>query len=315
MHKTDRFYNRGWGVFIHLLDGTINNPARPYSNMGAGRTGWDECINGYDVWKTVDPLAEAGAGYLVLTVMQRSKFMLSPNRTFNEITGYKTGEACSTRDMIAEFSTALTEKGMELLLYFTGDGPLNDPVAGERFGYVSQEDKVSVEFVKKWASVAEEYGRRYGDKILGWWVDGCYRYLGYNEEKLGILANALRAGNPGTLVSLNQGVSDTVSSYSEWDDFTTGESNKFLDIPSGRFINGSQWHILSFLGRPVRDENDGWCQPGTDYTPAYMNEYISKVHENGGIVTVDVYIRRGGSIDPSHLEVLRNKMNVRRPSV
>jgi hypothetical protein len=163
--------------------------------------------------------------------------MISPNKKFNEITGYKTGEACSSRDLIAEFSDALTENGMDMLLYFTGDGPLDDPVAGKKFGYVSQEDKVDKAFVEKWASVAEEYGKRYGDRILGWWVDGCYRSLGYDEEKLGILANALRAGNPDALVSLNQGVADKVSPYSAWDDFTTGESSKFRDIPAERFVN------------------------------------------------------------------------------
>ena len=55
-------------------------------------------------------------------------------------------------------------------------------------------DPVSVEFVTKWASVVEEYSKRYGDKIKLWWVDGCYDFNGYDEEKLAILAKGVKEG-------------------------------------------------------------------------------------------------------------------------
>jgi hypothetical protein len=33
---------------------------------------------------------------------------------------------------------------------------------------------------------------RYGKKVAGWWVDGCYPFIGYDEERLNILASALK---------------------------------------------------------------------------------------------------------------------------
>jgi hypothetical protein len=36
------------------------------------------------------------------------------------------------------------------------------------------QDPVTEVFVQKWASVLEEYTVRYGDKVSGWWIDGCY---------------------------------------------------------------------------------------------------------------------------------------------
>jgi hypothetical protein len=42
----------------------------------------------------------------------------------------------------------------------------------------------------------EEYGQRYGEKVAGWWVDGCYPFIGYDDEKLGILARALKPDGP-----------------------------------------------------------------------------------------------------------------------
>ena len=29
-------------------------------------------------------------------------------------------------------------------------------------------------FAQRWGSVLKEYAVRYGDKVKGWWVDGCY---------------------------------------------------------------------------------------------------------------------------------------------
>ena len=55
------------------------------------------------------------------------------------------------------------------------------------------------EFIEKWASVLEEYAVRYGDKVKGWWIDGCYDYFGYTvfylddevEDSIGYCAQAV----------------------------------------------------------------------------------------------------------------------------
>ena len=71
-------------------------------------------------------LHEMGAGYYVITTMQGRKFMIAPNKTFDRIAGTKTGEACAARDLVQDLYQALSRYGIDLYLYFTGDGPYKD---------------------------------------------------------------------------------------------------------------------------------------------------------------------------------------------
>ena len=307
-HKTDWFRDKKWGMFIHLLNGVQNSPGRA-ANMGAGSTDWSEYIEKLDADFIADQVAEVNAGYLFLTIMQGSKHMLAPNETYDRITGYKPGEACAKRDFVDDMYQALSKRGIDLLLYYTGSGPVYDPVAGPAFGYSNIEtQKVTVEFVQKWADMAREYSVKYGKKVRAWWADGCYPVFGYDEPKLKIIADAMRAGNPDTLVALNyiNAVGEAVSEHSINDDFTAGEMNEFKDVPENRFIGGAQWHTLSFLGIPPDGiAYNGWCQPGSRYTGEYMRDYVTKVNERGGVVTIDVCMFRDGHIDKEQMDVLR----------
>jgi hypothetical protein len=309
-HKTDRLYNKKWGVFSHYLYSLQNNPQHPAS-LGSAETSWKECVDKLDVKLLAKQLSDIGAGYFFITLMQGSKFFCAPNDTFNKVSGYKPGEACSLRDIPRELYEALSIYGIDLYLYYTGDGPHIDPVAGPEFGLVypipsdtwPPVNNIPEDFLMRWAEVLREYSLRYDKMVNGWWIDGCYSSFGYDEARLKTLADAARAGNPDSLVALNNGVTERVMPYSQSDDFTCGEMIDFVDIPDERFLNGKQWHILAPLGV---DKNvyGGWCRPGTRRTGDYMREYVRKVNEHGGVITVDVLLRRDGTIDPEQLEVL-----------
>lgn len=159
--------------------------------------------------------------------------------------------------------------------------------------------KVTEEFVRNWSTVVREYGLRYGEKVKGWWVDGCYRFIDYDDRKLGILADALRAGHAGRIIALNPGVEDHVRAYTSHEDFTTGEQNSFTDLPVSRFVDGEQWHILSFLGT-------FWGQPGTTRSKRDMIDYIHTCNAFGGVVSIDTLLYRDGDLDRSQLEVLKS---------
>jgi NedA-like, galactose-binding domain/Alpha-L-fucosidase len=291
--NTDWFQKAGYGVFVHYLAGLQNSREQIHS---LGReTPWDECVREFDTERFADTMAEVGAGYVIFTVMQVSRFMIAPNATYDRITGYRPGEACATRDLIEDLYQSLSKRKIPLMLYYTGDGPRADPRAAPAFEWQSP---VTKEFVEKWASVAREYGERYGEKVVGYWTDGCYPFIGYDEEKLGILADALKAGNPKRIVALNRGVDPQVMSYTPHEDFTCGEQNRFFDMPVTRFLDGEQWHILSFMGT-------GWGQPGSQYTKRELAEYVFDVSQRGGVVSIDVLLFRDGSLDRSQVEVLK----------
>lgn len=293
--KTDWLAASKYGVFVHYLAGLQNNPDH-VASLGR-QTSWDECVREFDVEKFADRMRQAGAGYVIFTMMQRSRFLIAPNATFDRITGYRPGEACATRDLVEELYQALNKRGIALMLYWTGDGPCDDPKAAQALRWPSN-GQVTEEFVRNWAAVVREYGLRYKEKVKGFWTDGSYRFIGYDDRKLGILAEALRAGYPKRIIALNPGVEDRVRAYSRHEDYTTGEQNSFTDFPLFRFVDGEQWHVLSYLGT-------GWAQPGTIKNKRDMIDYVHACSALGGVVSIDVVLYRDGDLDRSQLEVLK----------
>lgn len=291
--NTDWFQEAGYGVFVHYLAGLQNN-AEAINSLGR-ETSWDSCVDEFDTERFTETMEKVGAGYVVFTVMQVSRHMIAPNATYDRISGYRPGEACATRDLVEDLYQSLSHRNIPLMLYWTGDGPRADPQASPAFGCQSP---VTNEFVRRWSDVVEEYGERYGEKVAGWWVDGCYEFIGYDDEKLGIMASALKAGNPKRIIALNPGVENRVHAYSRHEDFTCGEQNTFFDMPASRVIEGEQWHILSYLG-------GGWGQAGCAYSKRELGEYVFDVHQRGGVVSIDVLLFRDGSLDRSQVEALK----------
>jgi hypothetical protein len=291
--STDWFQKAGYGVFVHYLAGLQNNREQIHS---LGReTSWAECVREFDTERFAETMAEVGAGYVIFTVMQVRREMIAPNETYDRITGYQPGEACATRDLIGDLYQSLSHRNIPLMLYFTGDGPRADPKAAPAFGW---QTPVTPEFVGKWTDVAREYSERYGEKVVGWWVDGCYPWIGYDDEKLALFAGALKAGNPNSIVAFNRGVDPRVMSYTPHEDYTCGEQNRFFDMPVSRWLDGEQWHLLSYMGT-------GWGHPGSQYTKRELGEYVFDVNQRGGVVSIDVLLFRDGSLDRSQVEMLK----------
>lgn len=301
----DRMLERKWGVFTHYLYAEQNNP-EGLMNQGAGETDWNDCVNELNVEGIASALAEAGAGYYFFTLMQGRKYMAAPNKTFDEIAGTKPGEACCLRDLPSDLARALAPRDIDLYLYYTGDGPYKDEPEGARFGFLEPRINISRDFVDKWAAVLREYAVRYGQSVRGWWIDGCYKdAFGYTDDLLELYWQACKAGNPDCIVALNNGVKDGLHKNFEREEFVCGEFNDFTVIPGGRFVGGAQAHILAPLDRSA-DGNPfgGWCKPGCKRTKEYMLEYVKRVNDAGGAVTIDVCLYRDGSFDPEQLDVL-----------
>ena len=300
---TDWFSRAGYGVFVHYLNELQNN-ADALQSLGRS-TSWDECVREFDTERFAAAMAEAGAGYVIFTTHQRTRFLIAPNPTFDRLTGYKPGEACATRDLIADLHRSLSARNIPLMLYWTGNGPSADPKAAAALGFTAP---VNPAYVEKWAGVIEDYALRYGDKIAGWWVDGAYEKhgnLGYSDATLAPLARALKAGNPHSIIAFNPGVE--LTPYSIHSDYTAGEQNTFGALPDSRWLGGQHWHILSYLGheRPDNHLSAGWCEPGLKYTKRALANYVTIVNRKRGTVSIDILLYRDGSVDRSQLETLK----------
>jgi hypothetical protein len=296
--ETDWLSAAGHGVFTHYLDG-LQNGFGPNS-QGKNST-WSEAVDEFDAEAYAASAAQANARYAVITVMQGNKFMIAPNAVYDAYTGFAPGEACARRDLVLDIAAALAKRGIRLMLYYTGDGPWMDDQATAGLGWPSPSPRdrsnLPLLYIERWTEVLREYAVRYGDLVSGWWVDGCYRYFNYSDAKLAFFNLAIRAGNAQGLVAVNQGVVHPISRYSAYEDYTCGESNDLAEVPVDRFVNGSQWHTLSFLGA-------NWAQPGVRYNASALGAYIGAVMARQGAVTVDLQLLRNGSMNFSQAEVI-----------
>jgi len=307
MHITDRLYEKKWGVFFHFLQYLQNTPGNPH-NQNTGVLPWNDCVNALDVRRLAESLHRCGAGYCFFTVMQGDPCLIAPNTTFDRIAGTKPGEACAERDLVLDLFDALSPYGIDLYLYFTGDGPYKEKEIGSKFGFTEPRSVgVTLSFVEKWAAVLEEYAIRYGSKVCGWWIDGCYRDpFHYTDELMDLYNNACKKGNPNALVAMNNGVFTDFRKYYRNEDFVCGEFNDFTAVPPGRFIDGAQAFLLAPLGKiqPDAEEYGAWGRYGCKRSGPYLRDYISRVHEAGGVVTIDIALNRDGSLDPEQMKTL-----------
>ena len=297
--ETDWFSAAGHGIFTHYLDGLQNSAGSPNSN--GRQTSWSDCVDEFDVEAYADSAAAAHAKFAFVTMMQGSRFLAAPNAVYDGYTGYAPGNATARRDLPAELSAALAARGIRLMLYFTGDGPWEDAQAAAGLGWPdapASRSNVPQLFAERWADVLREYAVRYGAAVGGWWLDGCYpTAFNYTPAKLRPYFDAVRAGNAGGLLAQNVGVRHPISRYSPWEDFTCGESNDLVEVPAARFVNGSQWHTLSFLG-------EAWAAGGVRYNATYLADYVRAVNAVGGVVTVDAQLFRNGSINAAQVAVI-----------
>lgn len=206
MRRTERLASKKYGIMVHYLNSIQNGKYSPTNPKGV-TTSWDECVNDFDVDAFAERVHRAGAGYVIFSLMQVSANICAPSKVFDEITDGKCAGACSARDLPMELARALERYGIDLYLYFTGDGPQKDEIASKAFGTLNHTgERVTEEFVRKWTSVMRELSVRYGSLVKGWWIDAAFDYIGYNDDLLKYYKDAALAGNPDALIAFNNGV-------------------------------------------------------------------------------------------------------------
>ncbi len=323
MNAQDRMMQKKWGIFNHYLyrsekgytDWRGADPAE-IRKMAAE---WNEQVDSFDTEKLARTLHEIGCGYYIITVMQGTRFLIAPNAAYSRITGIAPGEACCRRDLIRDIGEALRKYDIDLFLYYTGDGPHFDKTAGPAMGLYEDYEanihgRVNRRFVENWASVLEEYAVRYGALVKGWWVDGCYESLVYDNELLSVYHAAMQRGNPDVLAAFNSGTAsyvhpdgdDTPIKWYEHESFTCGEDNDFTYVFKSRFTNGAQNHLLIPFGNYRNGVvSAGWCNTGVRRSKESVAAYIKKNNAVGAVITVDIFVDPHGNFDPEQVAALK----------
>ncbi len=266
-HDTDWFKNSRYGVFMHFLPASAAQL---------------EQVKAFDVQALASQLETIGARHFVITLGQNSGYFNAPNATYDRLTGYAPGERCSTRDLPLDLVRALEPKGIKLLLYLPCQTPNQDTAPQKAFGLRqgAADQPIDLDFARKWAQVIQEWSDRYGDKVVGWWFDGGYAHVGFNESIARIYADAVKHGNSKALVTFNPGVQ--LIRWTRAEDYSAGELNEpFKYVPSLRWVDGSQWHALTFLG-------SSWAQRDTRLPTEQWVAWVRKVVAREGVVTLDM---------------------------
>jgi hypothetical protein len=264
---TDWFRDARYGVFMHFLPGDAQALAK---------------VQAFDVDALAIQLETVGAKYLVLTLGQNSGFMNAPNPTYNRYTGYAPGERCAVRDLPLDLYVALSPRGIKLMLYLPCQVPNRDLRAQKAFKLAQgpKDQAIDVEFAKKWAEVIHDWSARYGNKVAGWWFDGGYEWVGFNRRIARIYADAVKRGNPKAIVTFNPGIK--LIRWTDAEDYTAGElTEPFKTIPTSRWVEGSQWHALTYVG-------SRWSARDTRFPAEEWAQWINKVVAKGGVVTLDM---------------------------
>jgi len=240
----------------------------------------EHLANLFNVVEVARQAKETGAAWFLFTLHHESWIMMAPNSTYDRILG--TGEYTSARDVPLELAKQLNNSNIKLMLYVNlrlSPKSAVSPYVRNKMGGWPPNDKL----IENVAAVYREYSLRYGKNVAGWWVDGArlpeYRNSPNRERWFKMIADAFRAGNPEAIVAFNPGIE--VSRYSLEDDYTAGETEELTPVPSGRFIDGAQWHAWTYLG-------GWWGSGGTRFHDKELGNYLSLVITNGGTVTLDV---------------------------
>lgn len=317
---TDWFRDCKWGVFTHYL-------TKPETTADE----WNARVDRFDAQGLADQLVEVGARYYFITLGQGSGHYCAPNETYDRLVGI-TPSKCSRRNLVSDLHEALALRDIALMVYVPADGSWGDPEARKGLKLTAHPSDAKdlewkpgehwakfrlPEFQRNWEDVCRDWSRRFGAKVRGWWVDGAYwKEQWYPEDEppnLRTYAEALKAGNPEAIVAFNPGVTLPVLAYSAYEDYTAGELAGDLPLgawgrvdnpafcnygPVGRFVDGEQYHLFSFLG-------PWWGAEPPRFSTELVTGYTRYVNEHGGVVTWDVPITDDGRIPAPFVDQLR----------
>ncbi len=288
-----------WGVMNHYL---ADWKARELDiEMRVEK--WNELIDGFDVEGLAKQLESVGASYYLITIGQNSGYYLSPNETYDRFVGIQPSK-CTRRDLVADLYEALQKRRIKLMVYLPSGAPAGDRVAREALQWQRGPYR-NREFQLMWQEVVSEWSRRWGDKVAGWWFDGCYwpnsMYRHPDPPNFATFAAAARTGNPDSAVAFNPGVYNRLRSLTPCEDFLAGEINDPNAVDLRRAVagqhDGVQVHVLSYLGQR-------WGMGAPRFSTEDVVRWSRERTRNGGALTWDVPVQANGLMSPPFIDQL-----------
>lgn len=305
-NKTD-FMNGRYGIFLHYL-----------SNSNMTDEQWEKKVKSFDSEVFASAAETAGASWVTVTLTQADGRYCIPIETIfaeSDIPGFGSGTVkakgvAAEDDLVARLYTALSAKGIKLMLYWIPSAPSGNAELAAEMGateMVSGNWSINETVYTNMSAAMRTVSEYYGDKISGWWIDGCYDSVDFTETVADGYKAALTAGNADAVVAFNNGAKADDCRF-ECEDYTAGEicHPDTLDITDiYDYSADSRWsplgyqkHFLTFLG-------DNWGFPGTHYdTDALVKHCYDNILSRGAAISFDVACSSSGTIDAAQLAQL-----------
>ncbi|HAK96310.1 MAG TPA: hypothetical protein DCM87_15285 [Planctomycetes bacterium] len=199
------------------------------------RKAYAHAVRDFDVEGFADQVQATGAGFVVFTTSHARHFFPAPLEALDRILPGRTAQ----RDLVADLAASLGRRGVKLLLYYHL-GSSSDPAWLEAAAFWETDARG---LFSNWTDMIGDAGRRYGDRLAGWWFDdGAISYY-YRSARWEQLAKAAKAGHAGRLVAFNPW---ELPSPTEFQDYWCGEGNSDPSVDGllavggdGRFHSGS----------------------------------------------------------------------------
>lgn len=300
-----------YGIFLHYL----------LERQGGGSSleGWNSAVSSFDVDRFAKDINSVGASWVTITLTQSSGYFPIPMPEMENLTGVKCG---TERDLVTDLIKACEPYGIKVMLYWNPGLPQNNLAMARALGAAFRQNQGDMSIgqgasgdwvlnytaAKNVCSVLSALSERYGEKVHGWWFDGCYDNVGFNERLAELYGEAARAGNPKTLVAFNDGIRFADCRY-ESENYACGETCHPYFLEETSFMNykadsrwtenGYQAHRLTFLG-------ENWGLGGTIYDTAELAKHSYDAFlKNGAALSYDVAISADGKIADEHLAQLK----------
>ncbi len=286
----------GYGLMFHWTSQSVQSDGsiKPY----------EDAVNDFDVEKFASMVEETGAGYVLFTIGHAESYCPAPLKSWERIhPGHTT-----KRDLIKEIANALNNKDIRLLCY------LNGPLAF-KFPKNKTTPEQNQAFIANYTDILTEMGKRYQDKIVGYWFDSWYRiFEGFPEVPFEDFYKVTKVGNKDRIICLNPWIYPDVT---PWQDYWSGEVQDPIGLPENGYMNNGPSPHLPYQAL-LTMEKHLWVQQepvisDPKFTSEQLSSYIKECMENGGAVTINLAIYQDGTVGEKALQVMKGvKENIRK---
>lgn len=286
-----------YGVMVHYLPqiGGVG---------GEKKLSPEEMANTFDVKAFADSIEKTGASWLIFPFGQNSGYYWSENPYIEE----RIPGRCSKRDLVLEIANEITSRGIRFMAYIPTEMDFQSEEMRNAFLWDKSPEKK--EFMEIWYNVIEYYAKKLGDKLSGWWFDGCYvasekdfaRTKDWTNERFDRERwfAAAKAGNPNAAVAMGTGA-NLMQCVFEEEEYLPGEVNDIVYYPWDYDSTDKQWHVLTYLDCPWMLEA-GKIMPDPRFSDKELYDYVKKCIDKKGAVTLNMGIFEDGTIPEKTLK-------------